>query len=472
LGSSLSLFYNLLFKAVKADPVPSRALAVLKRLLAESMHVPSGNAAGGALFLASHVAAAPKRKHLLEALVGDGSAGEADFDTSQRDPLYAVGGESKDAGTSIWETAMLQNHWHPSVSKFAANLMGDGTIDYTGDPLRDFTLAPFLDRLAYKNPKSKEKLKKDFRLGESVAERKSGGRGLAVAGGVAVNDPLYLQQRAPVGEEFFYRFFSAKAETDAKSGKKDVKEVDLEDAEIDQFGDVDTNWDADDSEEEFAQKVAEDMMERHGNGKAHFDDEDVAFDMSSDDDDSVGEGGGEGGGEGESDDDEFGDGPVGEEAGSDDDEEEEEDDDSDDEDAKMLMEDSEDDEVSSDGMEQGGSAFADAPSSSDEEEPVEAEDDSDSDEDDEDDDDDDMGEFPLDSDSEDEAPVKKKGKKGKSDEPTFASSADAFQTDDYWAQRDKEMAAKEKRMLDAIGGPEPSNSGGKKRKSRRKSQKQ
>ena len=96
---------------------------------------------------------------------------------------------------SLWEASLLSCHFHPSVAKFSKSL---SEISYKGDPCKDFSLGPFLDRFAYRNPKSKERLKKQFKLGESVAERKSGGRGLKAAAAVPVNDPKFLQRHMEV----------------------------------------------------------------------------------------------------------------------------------------------------------------------------------------------------------------------------------------------------------------------------------
>jgi len=407
-GSGVTLFFNLLFKAIKADPNASRATAIVKRLVGSVLSSTGGNVPAGALYL---VAAVGKEQGLVELLRERVvSVGEEEYDMSARDPLYAVSGEEKEGRVNVWEVAMLGHHWHPSVSKFAENLMEDGRIEYKGDPLKDFTLAPFLDRFAYRNPKSKDKLKAEFQLGESIGERKSGGRGLAVAGGVAVNDPMFLQSRTQVGEEFFYKFFAEKQRAEGTSGKKG-KEVDIEDAEVDAFGDVDVDWEEDDEEEAFAQQLAEKMMEKDGNGKANYDEEDVDFSMSDN---------------------------------SDDDEEEE----------VMGLEGEEDIFEEEEG----------SPLASEDEEEEEVGGGSDSD-----DDDDDDVPF-VDSESEEDEPKKnkKKGKRGADeDKPTFAS-ADDFQVDDFWSKRDAEIEAKEEKEKAA-----EEEEGGKKkrRKTRRKSEK-
>lgn len=53
------------------------------------------------------------------------------------------------------------NHYHPYVKKYAEILVGDinksnSTIEYEGNPLLDFNLANFLDRLTLTKPKKKD----------------------------------------------------------------------------------------------------------------------------------------------------------------------------------------------------------------------------------------------------------------------------------------------------------------------------
>ncbi|CAN0543850.1 unnamed protein product, partial [Laminaria digitata] len=59
----------------------------------------------------------------------------------------------------LWEASLLRSHVHPSVSRFAESLVSsrqNNAVQYKGDPLADFALMPFLDRMAYKNPKARE----------------------------------------------------------------------------------------------------------------------------------------------------------------------------------------------------------------------------------------------------------------------------------------------------------------------------
>ena len=47
---------------------------------------------------------------------------------------------------------------HPTIKLWASQLLNNTLVTYNGDPILDFSLSNFLDRIAYKEPKSIEKL--------------------------------------------------------------------------------------------------------------------------------------------------------------------------------------------------------------------------------------------------------------------------------------------------------------------------
>jgi hypothetical protein len=49
---------------------------------------------------------------------------------------------------------------HPTIKLWASQLLNNTLVTYNGDPILDFSLSYFLDRIAYKEPKSIEKLEK------------------------------------------------------------------------------------------------------------------------------------------------------------------------------------------------------------------------------------------------------------------------------------------------------------------------
>jgi len=196
----------------------------------------------------------------------------------------------------LWELSLLAHHFHPSVSMFTAG--SGGGISYNGDPLKDFALSPFLDKFAFKNPKSLDKLSKKLKRGENIGERKSG-----LSGNMALpmNDSSYLESnKIPEEEKFFHQFFVERAKRDDIKGivrgsaadkKKD--DSDLEDealnaTEADEADVVDNlEGDTDSEEEAFVNQLAEKLMESTANGKANLDEEDPDMDDWSDFGDSV-----------------------------------------------------------------------------------------------------------------------------------------------------------------------------------------
>jgi len=82
----------------------------------------------------------------------------------KREPKYS-GAES----TSLYELGALTTHCHPTVRLWAQQILETQKIknEYSGDPLLDFSIANFLDRIAYKEPKSTEKLNKMRKNGQA-----------------------------------------------------------------------------------------------------------------------------------------------------------------------------------------------------------------------------------------------------------------------------------------------------------------
>ncbi|VDP20506.1 unnamed protein product [Echinostoma caproni] len=71
------------------------------------------------------------------------------YDPEAREPLFARAG-----GYPTWPLVLLCNHAHPSVSLLAKTLLAGDVVSYTGNPFDDFSMLHFLDRFAYKKPKS------------------------------------------------------------------------------------------------------------------------------------------------------------------------------------------------------------------------------------------------------------------------------------------------------------------------------
>ena len=71
-----------------------------------------------------------------------------DLVATHRNPLYGCATREP-----AWEMATLATQFHPSARLFAKSILGSQPVEYSGDPLQDFTLMRFLDRFVFRNPK-------------------------------------------------------------------------------------------------------------------------------------------------------------------------------------------------------------------------------------------------------------------------------------------------------------------------------
>ena len=82
-------------------------------------------------------------------------------------------------------------------------------INYRGDPLRYFALEPFLNKFAFRNPKSAKIITEKLRRGESAEERRSGLQGnINTLASLPVNDPNFWEIKSAISEQDeFFQFF-------------------------------------------------------------------------------------------------------------------------------------------------------------------------------------------------------------------------------------------------------------------------
>ncbi|XP_047429177.1 CCAAT/enhancer-binding protein zeta [Mugil cephalus] len=247
-----SMFLNLLYKSLKADVTLRRVKAFVKRLLQVSAEQ-NANFACGALFLVSEVMsnglhtmqrdgdeeeeefkdiaeededddgeerfvdadkleegaetsaetveAKPKASWVHHRNLEGGTSRQT-YDPLHRNPLFCGADHS-----TLWELQRLALHFHPSVSLFAKTILEGGSVQYSGDPLQDFTLIRFLDRFVFRNPKQ---LKGKQNTDASAMMSKHRG-----ATSLPVNGEEFLskeESQIPVDEIFFHRFFKKRQE--------------------------------------------------------------------------------------------------------------------------------------------------------------------------------------------------------------------------------------------------------------------
>ncbi|XP_021517223.1 CCAAT/enhancer-binding protein zeta [Meriones unguiculatus] len=150
------------------------------------------------------------------------------YDPFSRNPLFC-GAEN----TSLWELRKLSEHFHPSVALFAKTILEGNSIQYSGDPLQDFTLMRFLDRFVYRNPK----LHKGKENTDSVVMQPKRKHFMQDVRNLAVNSKEFLakeESQIPVDEVFFYRYYKKFAAVKNKQ-KRDADEESIEDVDDEEF---------------------------------------------------------------------------------------------------------------------------------------------------------------------------------------------------------------------------------------------
>uniref|UniRef100_A0AAY4CCF4 CCAAT/enhancer-binding protein zeta n=1 Tax=Denticeps clupeoides TaxID=299321 RepID=A0AAY4CCF4_9TELE len=278
--SRQNMFLNLLYKSLKSDIVLRRVKAFVKRLLQVSCDQ-NPTFVCGALFLVSEVTKAKPGLKLLLQEEGDGEEEKfedlhADEDEDEEEkfvdadkveegvldkpaPLKPTpswvhhqnleGGKTTETYdplhrnplfcgadfTSLWELQKLSVHYHPSVSLFARTILQGEFIQYTGDPLQDFTLMRFLDRFVFRNPKQL----KGKQNTEATAMQPKQKVYTSNIRSLPVNCEEFLakeESQIPVDEVFFHRFFKKRAtEKLQKRPRPDGDNDSVEDVEDDEF---------------------------------------------------------------------------------------------------------------------------------------------------------------------------------------------------------------------------------------------
>mmetsp|Transcript_4823 Transcript_4823/g.20733 ORF Transcript_4823/g.20733 Transcript_4823/m.20733 type:complete len:749 (-) Transcript_4823:208-2454(-) len=214
-----SSFLNIVYKAMKNDTKIPRVQAFAKRLLQVALNSSPGFASGSLSILSKGVLESragtlqsfinlPEAENEIESFVDvemdddeggrDPNSGkipmlEDPYDPSSRDPLHCRAEKS-----SLWELCVLNQHFHPTVQKYAEELLvKEKSVQCLGNPLLDYSLLAFLDRFVYKKPKrhvsvslhERREASEDGRpLANSASFRK-----LAEAGEVAEDDKFYLR---------------------------------------------------------------------------------------------------------------------------------------------------------------------------------------------------------------------------------------------------------------------------------------
>jgi ribosome biogenesis protein MAK21 len=149
------------------------------------------------------------------------------YDPLKRDPKW-----SHADSVPLFELVHLTTHTHPTVKLWAEKLLRGELLDYAGDPLLDFGLANFLDRIAYKNPKSLEKVAK-YASGRRMAASEQPINTYDFSGEGGDND-MPKDQREE--EQYLYKYFKMRGPKAKKATAEEVEEEgDEEDPEMEKF---------------------------------------------------------------------------------------------------------------------------------------------------------------------------------------------------------------------------------------------
>jgi ribosome biogenesis protein MAK21 len=330
------LYLNLLYKSLKADVSVKRVQAFVKRLLQIiTLHEPPF--ACGVLFLVTELATEfPAIKTMLSTPEAndeedgdtfqdaqeDSRANTANtntevvngstkirYDARKRDPEYS------NADTScLWELLPFTSHFHPSVSLFASRLLTGGEKPPKPDPT-SHTLMHFLDRFAYRNPKTNPNATKGSSIMQPMAGADTADRLVKTRDGGRKANPLNseefwtrkLEQVAPEDVVFHQYFNVANKKKEKLAKKKEKGKNKDEESEEGSVADEEEIWkvlvsskpDVEDVGSEDGEGFDEDELENMTSDEdgdledddivteegIHEDDEGVILDLESDDGD-------------------------------------------------------------------------------------------------------------------------------------------------------------------------------------------
>ncbi|XP_040565499.1 CCAAT/enhancer-binding protein zeta [Lepeophtheirus salmonis] len=260
-SSKQAIFFNLIFKTLKADPEVIRVKAFVKRLLQCSSTFKPPLACAILFIVSEIIKARPELQLFSRELANfnmdvfdeedeeryfdavETSDGETNYEPEvnevkenkssswvhtknissrpktkeynpfSRNPLYA-GAEM----SHLWELNYLNTHYHPSVSLFATNICCNTPISYSGDPLVDFTLIRFLDRFVFRNPKKQSSSSLSNKK-HPMAKKDS------TTEFVHPDDIEYIQtneSKIPNDELFIYKYLKKRADNKSKDVEEDT----------------------------------------------------------------------------------------------------------------------------------------------------------------------------------------------------------------------------------------------------------
>jgi ribosome biogenesis protein MAK21 len=298
------MYLNLLHRALKADLNSRRVQAFAKRLLQVASLSSPPFAIGIICVIRALESQFPSIRTMINSPeeddeeehyvdVDSDAAGEmatdapADssrprYDGRKRDPAFTNADRS-----CLWDIIALTKHYHPTCSLYARALLHPDIPEAqdlapTTDPA-NHTLSHFLDRFAYRNPKTSEKSKEH---GSSIMQPLAGAKradmlfrpaGEVVEKGLQpVNTAAFWEAKARAGKEdvaFFQAYFEKAGKGPSKADKKKKKRGE----------------DGEEDEDEIWQALVKSRPEIEGDDDTDdgFDEEDIDWEDDSDEGEPV-----------------------------------------------------------------------------------------------------------------------------------------------------------------------------------------
>ncbi|KAF5366355.1 hypothetical protein D9757_011459 [Collybiopsis confluens] len=288
LSSKQAMYLNLLFKSIKADAGEmdnERVKALVRRFV--QVLLSGGNGAtefvaGGLYLLGELFSSIPGLRNMV--MDPAKKVGEP-YDPRKRDPQFAHASSSP-----LWELTSLRNHYHPTVSLLARQLLSSQPLTATAD-LSLNTLSHFLDRFVYKNAK-----KISPSDATAAVDGKNKGKGVSAmqpaasgvegvklmkgdtigVGDLLMNEEKFMRKKVedvPVDQLFFHKFFTRKNQR-AKTMKTADEKVSDEDVSDADEGDEEGEKDGLDSSGDEEMDLTGDEAERAKNPEDDDEDED------------------------------------------------------------------------------------------------------------------------------------------------------------------------------------------------------
>lgn len=177
----------------------------------------------------------------------------ADNETEDSNEAMRAMNENK---IGLWELTLLRNHFHPSVQAFSNSLLSRNSdtdtnakpheIVFSGDPIVEFSLSGFLNRLSYKNPKKRSHKDNQDRRGDSIPINKE-----------VLPMDADVSSMAP-DKIFFHKYFGLRTQL-LESGKSRVRSRNRhKQGDVSDESDVDIDDEAD--FDKYADELANNML--------------------------------------------------------------------------------------------------------------------------------------------------------------------------------------------------------------------